>query len=149
MINVLPQAYFIEVLQLTMACTALVLVCWMIYDTWFELEVQREAKKNDPTLPEDWWWWAVGSYKQELWRLFETSVLTGVGFWSVFTSTPDGWTYYYWFDYKHSVSFWDPYQNLNVWRIVAILITGAKFGASITARYYRQLANAAIKERMA
>lgn len=147
MYNLLPQAYFIEVVQWALALIAVVLVAWMVYDTWVDLQTYREAIRRDRELPLDWFWQALGNYRQERWRLFETLLLLGVGSWSLITSTPDGKVYYIW-DYNHSVVFWDYHQNINVWRVIALLITACKVGSSLTARYYRHRANLAAKERL-
>jgi hypothetical protein len=128
-----PRAYFSELLLLVCAVIAWVLVAWMVWSTGRDL--YRAALANDGVR----WKFSLGMIYQgfgyfaaELWRLFEVSLLVGIGLWSVVHSI----------DWK-PVEFWNLQENLRPDRVIALMITMAKMMAGLTARFFRRKANQA------
>jgi hypothetical protein len=128
-----PRAYVSELLLLLFAIIAWVLVAWMAWSTGRDL-YRAALANNDPR-----WKFSLGMIYQgfgyfaaELWRLFEVTLLLSIGLWSVLHSIDD-----------LPVNAWDLQQNLRPDRVIALLITGAKMMAGLTARYFRGKANRA------
>jgi hypothetical protein len=131
--NLLPHAYFNELLQCVLAGLGWILIAWMAFSAYIDfqrLKIVMRAHKRTITIPKDYIWQAKGSLTAELWRLLEITQLLIIGIWSVTYSTDN-----------QPVIFWDWDANVNVWRVLAVTITLCKMMAALTARYYRMRIN--------
>jgi hypothetical protein len=133
MVNIFPRAYFSEFLLLIFGAIAWFLVAWMAWSTGRDLYRAFLASEDSR------WKFSAGMILQgfgyfaaELWRLFETTLLLSIGIWSVLHSI-DG----------NPVKFWNFEENLRPDRVIALMITGAKMMAGLTARFFRRKANTA------
>lgn len=132
MVNIFPQAYLIELLQLVCAVIAWLFVAWMVYSTGIDLRRAIDAQKNPRwTVPSSFIAQGKGYFTAEIWRLIETTLLILIGIWMVIHSI-DG----------KPVLFFDIEENLRLDRLTAFAITTCKMMAAFTARYFRHLANA-------
>lgn len=133
MVNILPRAYFSEFFQLCCAVTAWFFVVTMVFSTGLDLLKAIDARKGGKwSVPVSLLFQGKGYFTAELWRLIETTLLVGIGIWSIFHSID-----------SNPVEFWNLEDNLRADRVIMILITVCKMNAAITARYFRHRANIA------
>lgn len=131
MVNILTHAYFSELLLTIFALVAWVFVSWMVWSTGRDVYRAIQASEDSRwNFSASIIFQGIGFFAAELWRWFETTLLLGIGLWSVFHSIDN-----------LPVYFWDLEQNLRPDRVLAVMITGAKMMAGLTARYFRRKAN--------
>jgi hypothetical protein len=137
MVNIFPRAYFSEVLLTAFGLVAWVFVAWMVWSTGRDVYRAIQASEENKRAANPKWNFSVslifqgmGFFASELWRLFETTLLVGIGLWMMFHSIEG-----------QPVEFWNLQENLRFDRVLAVMITGSKMMASLTARYFRRKAN--------
>jgi hypothetical protein len=128
-----PRAYFSELLLLIFGAIAWAMVAWMAWSTGKDLYRAILTTENSR------WKFSLGMIFQgfgyfaaEVWRLFETTLLLGIGIFSVVMSS-DG----------HMVDFWNWQENIRADRVLILMIAGSKMMAGLTARFFRRKANRA------
>jgi hypothetical protein len=130
--NILPHAYFVEVVWLVESLVTLGLVAWAATSTHNDrTRLQIQLRAWSTKIPRSYTPQADGSYRAELWRALETLGLLAGAVYVTFFHSLDG----------RPVIFWDLWENLQPMRLLWVFVTTCKLGASFTARYHRYLAD--------